>query len=243
MYRVAVLSDEKDVLLNKSVSGLESIEACYPDENNIPIECTCVIVSQKRYDRSLPRVISELKERGLTVCVAVEDGSIENQEDIISSGADDIFVLPMPAKLLTKRIDTLANNINLCDFTSLDRAAEADSALGSYIVDDNNFKSIYQFVLRLLERLDKKAQLIRFELKSRFIMIEPGIMGDFVTVVQRCLRRGDICCQNGNQLFVILMGADTDGGKLVAKRLIDSFTSVCQDDSFDIEYEMKEINK
>ena len=242
MYRVAVLSDENDVMLNNSISELDDVEACTHNESEIPPECVCAIVSQKRYGDSLAEVVRSLKDRAMGVCVATEDGSCENQERISVLGADEVVVLPMPAKLLKRRICGLANSVELSDFEAFDKIAESNKGVGSYIVDDNNFKSIYRFVLRLLERLDKKAQLVRFELKSRFNMIDPDGMNDFVSVIQRCLRRGDIICRNGNQLFVLLIGTDAEGGDYVAKRLIDTFWSVCDDDSFDIVYEMKELN-
>ena len=57
-----------------------------------------------------------------------------------------------------------------------------------------------------------------------------------------CLRRGDIASVCGkDQIVVLLIGADDDGGHLVANRIVSSFYSECDDDSFTLEYDIHEI--
>ena len=117
------------------------------------------------------------------------------------------------------------------------------SGQGSFKVDEADFRKLYEFVQRLLERLEKDAHLVIFSFSSRFgSRIEPEIVNDFTTVVQRCLRKGDISCKSGHSLYVILLGADKNGSEVVAKRLIETFWSVCDDDAYDIDYEIKPIN-
>ena len=242
MNRIAVLTDDNDTLLKECVGELYGIEVLFTDWTSIPPMCECVIASQKFFGIMLPKIIEELKQKNFSVCVATEDGSKENQEKLLSIGADDVIVLPMPAQLITKRLSGLVSSISLSDFTALENVAEANKVAGAYVVDVYDFMNLYKFVLRVLERLDKKALLVKFELKSRFKDIPSEAINDFTNVVQRCLRRGDITCPNGNSLFVILIGSDEDGGKIVSKRLIDTYNGVYDDDAYDIEYETKELN-
>ena len=209
---------------------------------DIPANTACIIVSEDFASSELPELVTELKCSGAPVCIASFNTSFKAQERFALTGADDVLILPMFGALIEKRIKRLCGESGSADFSFIDDVSETIGQ-GSFRVDEGDFRKLYEFVRRLLERLEKEAHLVIFSFSSRFgSRIEPEIVGDFTTVVQRCLRKGDISCRSGHNLYVILMGADRSGSEVVAKRLIESFWSVCDDDAYDIDYVIKPIN-
>ena len=208
----------------------------------IPEGVSCVIVSEDFAGTDLGELITELKCSSVPVCIASFNTSFSAQEKFALSGADDVLILPMYGALIEKRISRLCGDAGSADFSFIDDVS-VSSGQGSFKVDEADFRKLYEFVQRLLERLEKDAHLVIFSFSSRFgSRIEPEIVNDFTTVVQRCLRKGDISCKSGHSLYVILLGADKNGSEVVAKRLIETFWSVCDDDAYDIDYEIKPIN-
>ena len=95
-----------------------------------------------------------------------------------------------------------------------------------------------------MERLEKQCQALIFTLdKDEKSEKETDDVMDILSdAVKICLRRGDIfsVCQS-NQIAIILMGADDDGGHLVANRIVSNFYSKCYDDDFSLTYDIREI--
>ena len=149
----------------------------------------------------------------------------------------------MSGRLIEKRLSRLCGSGETSDFSFIDDMTVDKLGQGSFKVEESDFKKLYEFVSRLLERLEKEAHLVIFSFSSRFgSKVEPEIVSDFTAVVQRCLRKGDISCKSGHKLYVILLGADRSGSELVAKRLIETFWNISNDDAYDINYEIKPIN-
>ena len=243
MDKKVLIIDRKGSELVRSISLLPGMEAVISEDGEFPEEsCDCVIVSQEYAEDKINDVFRKAWEKLMPAAIATKDGSYVNQADLCAAGADDVFVFPMYGKLLRKRLTELIENTVISGFSSFDSMASENKELGAFIVQEKEFRNIYKFVLRLLERLDKKAQLIEFELKSHGRnIIEPDIMNDFATVVQRSLRRGDISCHNGTRIYVILMGADSEGGEIAANRIIQAFNNICSDDAYNACYQMREI--
>lgn len=211
-------------------------------DKEIPEGTGCVLVSEDFAGAHLAELITELKCSGVPVCVASFNTSFKAQEQFALSGADDVFILPMYGALIEKRINRLCGDVDAADFSFIDDMSE-NVGQGSFKVDEADFRKLYEFVQRLLERLEKDAHLVIFSFSSRFnCKIEPEIVNDFTAVVQRCLRKGDISCRSGHSLYVILLGADKSGAEIVAKRLIETFWTVCNYDAYDIDYVIKPIN-
>ena len=216
--------------------------------NDISSDFDCVLVPEAADDDKLDEILRKIKIKLLPAAVITFNNDPDYLERILDCGADDVIVLPMPAKLIKHRILSLCSNSAFSedpvDFRLFDNIAASNTGGGSFIIQENDFANIYRFVLRLLERLDKKAQLLIFKVDSRFksSFIEPEIIHTFSNVVQTCLRRGDISSLHGRQVFVILIGSDEEGGRIVAKRLIETFYAHCNDDAYDITYEIREIN-
>lgn len=246
--KIAAFIGTSDDKTDGYFSGLDEIIIRKSDIDSISPDTDCVIIFQDGLGSDIKKAIEQLKKPFLPVAVATTNNDPDNLEDILDCGADDIIVLPMPKRLIKQRLTALCR-ISLSysgavDFALFDNIAASNKGMGSFIIQEDDFANIYRFVMRLLERFEKSAQLIIFNIESRFkdSFIEPEIVHTFLHVVQTCLRRGDISSLHGRQIFVILMGSDKEGGSLAAKRLIETFYAHCDDDAYDITYEMREIN-
>lgn len=243
---VAVISNSHENT-DKYLHGIKGIHLNTTTIDDISADYDCVLISQDLISEDLHNTINEAKRQFIAVGIMTFDGSSENLDKLLEYGADDILVLPMPGQLIAKRIEALCRNSVLTsdpvDFSLFDRIAESNKGSGSFIIQDNDFTNIYRFVLRMLERLDQNAQLVIFNVNSRLKgFIEPDVMQNFSNIVRTALRRGDISSIHGRQLFVILMGADKDGGSKAAERLIETYYAHYDDGIYDLSYEIREIN-
>lgn len=248
MMKKVALIDGANSKISRYTDGAKELRFELSETADVSPDCECVIISQEFAGDKLSDMIDTLKDKSYAVAVATFSGSCENQEDILNAGADDVIVLPMCSRLLEKRIMSLTPGAGLIedyiDFAAFDRIANANKGSGSFIVQESDFTNIYRFVLRILERLEKRAQLLIFNLSCRGdSLIEPEVLHTFVTVVQRCLRRGDISSVHGTQLFVMLIGSDTEGAQHAAARIIETFYAHCDDDAYDISFEVREIKE
>ena len=120
-----------------------------------------------------------------------------------------------------------------------------DGNEGAYCVRSGDFTNIFRFVLRVLERTGKDAQILVLTLSSdekHSISSQKSVMTTLSEAVRMCLRRGDMSSVCGDdKILVLLIGADDEGGHLVASRIVSSFYSECTDDSYEITYDIKEV--
>ncbi len=206
----------------------------------------CVLISQEFAGDRLLEMLRTMKQLLIPAGVVTFQSDRDNQDYLMDCGAEDVLILPMAGRLLQKRLHALAGSSVLphtsVDFAAFDKIREANQGNGSFVVQENDFANIYRFVVRLLDRLDQKAQLIIFNFDSDLgPFIEIGNVYNFIKIVQAVLRRGDICSICGQQVFVILLGADAESGQKVVKRMIDTFDAHYNDDTCEITYEMREI--
>ncbi len=213
-------------------------------------EADVFLLCQDFLGNRLSDAINAIKDNMRSVAVMTSDTSTENQKYLCDMGADDIIFMPVCREFLMKKISILnagsndvleKNNINISCFSQLEETNGGD---GAYLVHRQNFGDIYKFVLRIMERLEKQCQALIFTLdKDEKSEKETDDVMDILSdAVKICLRRGDIfsVCQS-NQIAIILMGADDDGGHLVANRIVSNFYSKCYDDDFSLTYDIREI--
>ncbi len=191
-----------------------------------------------------------LKNKPMAVLINECDG--EKLEYLCSCGVDDVLRLPICTTFLANRINLLISAFsepkneksNSFDFDELmSFVEESRASKGAMRVHKNEFASICNFVLRGLERSKKSAQVLMFTLNSFGGGDNGSVMQALSDAVQKCLRRGDmssIC--SDNQVLVLLTGADDDGGHLVANRIVSNFYSECDDEAFELQYDIREIN-
>ena len=247
MIRKLTVYDGDTQYVRNALADVGGFRIAYAEDESVPVDSDCVLLVQDLAGEKLVERIRALRKLLIPVAVATCDGSAQNQEFLIDCGADDVIVFPLPAKLLQKRLEALAGvsvfSQDDVDFSAFDRIHEANQGKGSFIVQEHDFANIYRFVMRLLERLDQKAQLIIFTFTSDCgPVIESESIGNFMRIVQACLRRGDISSVCGRQVFMILIGANELGGHTVIQRVLNAYAAHYDDDSCEITFDMREIS-
>lgn len=189
------------------------------------------------------------------MAVMMNECNCEKQDYLCSCGVDDILMLPICARVLMNRINMLIAafpEITRGRQTSLDIdelmcfVDNSRNSKGALCVPKNEFANVCNFVLRGLERSEKSAQVLLFTLMINMNDSESydngSVMKILSTAIQQCLRRGDMSSvYSDNQVLALLIGADDDGGHLVANRIVSNFYSECCDDAFELQYDIREI--
>lgn len=214
------------------------------------VVCDIIIISNSCNDSRAAEILKFAKSshefRKIPVAVLSESSETKRQIELLDMGFDDVWTLPMCRDIFIKRIDglTAAFGKEQLSFENL-LAITDDGRRGAYCVPSCDFPNIYKFVLRMLQRVKKNAQLLRMTLVSDKNMNEQNqneVMFTLTRAVTSCLRRGDIISTcDKNQIIVLLIGANDEGGHLVASRIVSSFYSRCSDSSFEITYDIQEV--
>ena len=222
------------------------------DPNWLP-DCDILLVSQEYCGGALDSVLEKIRSSDrlgrLPAAALTTDFSVENQEILLSLGFDDIIRLPVCDKLLLRRAMALTA---LPDRRVIGRSASIESLMssndadsGAYCVRSVEFGNILRFVTRVLERTGKGAQVLVMNLSCRdgcSTDQRSKVMNTLAGAVKLCLRRGDMASVYGDdQVVVLLIGADDNGGHLVASRIVSSFYSECDDRDFELSYDIREV--
>ena len=243
--KIAVIDSPERKIYWENLSEYISVSE-KPENKNV----MAFVLSQDFLGESVCEVMEEIKKIPVPVAIVTSDISIENQKYLCGIGADDIICMSVCEKLLLKKICSLTSSVpnlaegQLIDFGTFSNIEETNSDTGAYTINSGGFAGIYRFVIRLLERLDKSAQLIIFNLDYEHSEKEEirKVMKVLSDAVRVCLRRGDISSVFGeNQIMIILIGADDIGGHLVANRIVSNFYSKCDNTSFRLSYNIRDI--
>lgn len=246
MKKIVVLCDSSEKFTGLFPEKSEYIVE-YSKSADVMPDTDCVLISQEFIGDRLTETAASLSSRSIAFGVLTFDKSEENEEYLLDCGAGNIFGIPMSPVILEKRIAVLtetsdrrgAADPGLELFSQL---AAADQKCGAYSVPESVFPDVYKLVLRLQERMDKPAQLVKFSFHTRLGgPLEPGILEEAFPIVQKCLRRGDIVSIFGQCLFAILMGADSEGGRVAADRIISTYNAHFCDNIYDMRYIMNVI--
>ncbi len=191
------------------------------------------------------------------ILLVTSDNDCEHQADLLSCGADDIMHFPLCKELIIKRLnlhirenEAFHPNCDgcFCFDDIMDMVTEKKYERGGYSVEKNDFANICRFVVRGLERSRKNVQVLLMTLNNSTDRSEnevaENVMQLLSNAVKLCLRRGDISsvCSK-NQIVILLMDADDDGGHLVANRIVSNFYGECDDDNFELHYDIREIDR
>lgn len=216
--------------------------------------CDILVVSEEYCRGAIGTVMADIQTyerfRNIPVAAVTSDCSGENQEILLGMGFDDIIRLPICGQLLLTRIRSLAaivmreraeHPVNIESIMEIN-----DGASGAYCVRSVDFTNIFRFVLRVLERTQKNAQMLVMTLDhagESSPAERKRVMEVLSEAVRKSLRRGDMSSVCGDDKVVILLiGADDEGGHLVANRIVSSFYSECCDDSYELSYDIKEVS-
>jgi len=187
-------------------------------------------------------IADRLNRARVPSAAVTSDTSEENQKYLFGLGFDDVICLPIYDRLLARRIHLLAADTGIPEVSiSSLTDVSCDSEAGAYFVGIGEFTNIYKFVLRLLKRLKKNAQMLIITAEN-CESCRKQTMDILSEVVKMCLRRGDMSSIFGtDQMLILLIGADDEGGHLVANRITNSFYSACEDYQVELSYDLKAV--
>lgn len=234
----------------------------YSDERVKVIVCSCaadlpccdaVLISDELSGIDALSALSKVRSmegfRTVPAAAVTSDGSEEHQKLLLYGGFDDVMRMPVCKELFARRIEGLSNILPY-HLTTTGFSFEClmdirdDGRDGAYSVQSGDFANIYKFVLRVLQRLKKSAQVLVLTLDSGNNVEDNNkkVMHTLSDDVRMCLRRGDMATVfSEKQIVVLLIGADDNGGHLVANRIVSSFYSECSDDSYHLDYDIREV--
>lgn len=103
-----------------------------------------------------------------------------------------------------------------------------DARLGSYQLNFDNFRHIYNFILRGMERNERDAQIVLFTLYSQEgkedAMETEEAMESLEKAIFTSLRKVDVSSRySSRQIMVILMDISEENSEMVAKRILKDF--------------------
>lgn len=227
-----------------------NLKLTFADKFSDIVICDIIIIANSCTDSRAFDILKFAKSsqsfKKIPVAILSSSAETKRQIELLDMGFDDVWTLPMCGDIFMKRIDglTAAFGKEQLSFENL-LAITDDGRRGAYCVPSCDFPNIYKFVLRMLQRVRKNAQLLRMTLVTDQNMSEQSIndvMFTLTRAVTSCLRRGDIISTcDKNQIIVLLIGANDEGGHLVASRIVSSFYGRCSDSSFEITYDIQEV--
>lgn len=252
MQKLALLG--KNSFFNSVADAVsESFEAVLIENNDIAdinFEYDSVLVCADYCRDCLKDTVNQLKGRNMPVILITETSNMAEQSELCGMEADDVIVLPLCPELLVKRIsDAIKSKFK--DSTGfcmkfdelLNSVNEKESERGAFCVGKSDFANIYRFIMRGLERSESKVQMVLFTLECEDNEPCDEVMSVLAGIVQLCLRRGDISSVfSKNQVVIMLLGTDDNGAHLVANRILSSFYGECDDGSYELNYDLREIN-
>lgn len=253
MIHAVILDKEENFSYWQEISFGDISITLTSDISSIPC-CDTVILSEQLNGRPIEENYEKLRSlqgfKSVPAAAVTFDHSSDRQDELLKIGFDDVLRLPLCDKLILRRIEGLASMLpytlsgDRFSFESLIDIRD-DGKSGAYSVQSGDLSTIYRFVIRILQRLGTSAQVLLLKLACDSDDLQEKVnqvMQILANDVRLCLRRGDIASVCGkDQIVVLLIGADDDGGHLVANRIVSSFYSECDDDSFTLEYDIHEI--
>ena len=106
------------------------------------------------------------------------------------------------------------------------------------------FRLIYQFLVRVNSNYQKRMHLVLFSLKNKGSDETPeqGLVSAFIIKMQQSLRQSDTITQSSkNQLLVILLKTTPSNARLVIDRVMGKWAEDERSGLVDVTYEMKEM--
>ena len=123
-----------------------------------------------------------------------------------------------------------------------------DSTKGAYMLDYDSFHHVYNFIRRFVERSSHDVQTILFTFSPSDKSEDSRDMEVAVDILEQAifnsLRRVDVSTRySSRQVIVILMDSNTDGGDLVAKRIIECFYKLYIGNYVSLDYDIVQMDK
>ena len=123
--------------------------------------------------------------------------------------------------------------------------SERSPAKGAMVLPMEQFRLIYQFLVRVNTNYQKRIHLVLFSLKSRALDELPpaDTIAAFLENMQHSLRQSDTITQSSkNQLLVILLKTTPPNAQLVIDRVLSNWEEDEKSEAVEVSYEMKELD-
>ncbi len=127
--------------------------------------------------------------------------------------------------------------------------SRSDPARGAYLLDFENFRHVYNFVRRCIERSSRHVQTVLFTLSyNKGAREDAAEMESAISLLEHAiftsLRRMDVSTRYSSwQVIAILLDANTENGDAIAQRIISCFHKLYSGDSISIDYETVELDE
>ncbi len=121
---------------------------------------------------------------------------------------------------------------------------ERNPSKGAQVLPMEQFRLIYQFLVRVNSNYQKRMHLVLFSLKNKGSDETPeqGLVSAFIIKMQQSLRQSDTITQSSkNQLLVILLKTTPSNARLVIDRVMGKWAEDERSGLVDVTYEMKEM--
>ena len=215
--------------------------------------CDVLLVSEEYCGGAIGTLMENIRASEklcrIPAAAVTSERSCEDQEILFTLGFDDIILLPACPQLIQRRVVSLVKMASNCcseRIINLDSLMKMkDAECGAFYVCTDDFENIYKFVRRILERTKKNAQVLVLTIEDSKNCDAMSYRNEISTLshaVKLCLRRGDMATVCGdNKMLVLLIGADDEGGHLVANRIVSSFYSECEDQDLELTYDIRAV--
>ena len=123
-----------------------------------------------------------------------------------------------------------------------DLMSRADSGMGAYQLDFENFNHVYNFISRFVERSNRDVQTVLFTISESGNTPLEATEAEFALemlerAIYTSLRRSDVSTRySSKQLIVILMDASSENSDMVAERIIEHFRKLYTNGQVCIDY-------
>lgn len=124
---------------------------------------------------------------------------------------------------------------------------EKISRKGAYLVEQEGFRNIYQFIARYIDRTKLQVQILLMTLypanreaeDSARLEAEMCLLGE---EIGSQLRRGDVSTRfSSTQYVVILMDASEENGHKIADRILNAYRDRSKSDDVAVRYDVRQI--
>ncbi len=123
--------------------------------------------------------------------------------------------------------------------------SERNPSKGALVLSMDQFRLIYQFLVRVNTNYQKRIHIVQFSLKRRGLDEFPAssLTDAFLEKMRHSLRQSDSITQNSkNQFLVILLKTTPPNARLVIDRILKNWEDDENSDLIDVSYEMKELD-
>ncbi|MBQ7775686.1 MAG: diguanylate cyclase [Lachnospiraceae bacterium] len=225
-------ADEKDIVCRLAGDEFVTFYTDLTDKEAAARKATGIIrmFSEKMGVLGYPGIVS------VSVGIMITDGS-ESFQSLYNKADKSLYFVKNNGKnayhIYGEHKDTPEEINTIVDLEVVRHMMEdgLENSKGAFHVAYDEFKKIYDFVIRYVERKQQEMQIVLFtlELKEQSSLTIENAMSILETSVITSLRSMDAGTKYSNkQYIVLLLDTNRENGRLVAERVINKFYNNCK---------------